>query len=100
MPTTTVGQTTTTRTQSTRSAERGASNAVYWAIGIAIVAILAIIIARSYAAQNTVAPTTPVESSQTAPVNSGVPTDTGTVDSTTQPVDASGTSAAPGTSAQ
>ena len=93
----TVGETTTNRTTTTRTAERETNRGLYWAIGLALVVVLGIILARNYAGQRTVVPTTPVESSQTAPMNNGVasPSYTTPVESSTGPAHSTDTPTPP-----
>lgn len=70
----TVGQTTTTTRSFEQETERKTNRAIYWALGFAVLVVLAIVIARNYSTRPA-AVTTPANSSSTVPpVNNGMNT--------------------------
>ena len=72
MAITTVGQTTTTTRSFDRDTERKANRGIYWALGLAVLVVLAIIVARNYS-MRPAAVTTPADTSSVAPpVNNGI----------------------------
>ena len=69
---TTVGQSTTTTRTFERNAERKANRGIYWALGLAVLVVLAIIVARNYS-MRPAAVTTPADTSAvTPPVTNGM----------------------------
>ena len=72
MASTTVGQSTTTTRTFERDANRKANRGIYWALGFAVLVVLAIVVARNYSTRPA-AVTTPADTSSVAPpVNNGI----------------------------